>query len=67
MKALIVKVWFSNKDAKPKRRVLHCRRKDVPLILRWYDAYHWNDDYTVYVDGEKIKVDERGEPVGWKP
>jgi hypothetical protein len=63
----IVEVSFNNHDATPKRRELHCRRRDVPVILQWYDGYHWGDNYTVRVDGVRVKVDENGDLVGWEP
>lgn len=55
---------FVNKDATPKECEIALHSADgAAEIMSWYGAYFAGDRYQVFVDGEKIKIDQNGEPV----
>lgn len=54
---------FKNEQARPKTQRVKCDAASVPLIMAWYGAYFAGDDYTVYLDGLRVKTNHNGEPI----
>jgi hypothetical protein len=57
-----VELKFKNRTA-PSKHVLLVHPEACDPIMSWYGAFHAGDDYTVKIDGKKVKVDQNGERI----
>ncbi len=53
---------FKNKDARPKLTELVVSYESVEPIMAWYGAYYAGDRYKVFLDGQRLQIDQNG---GW--
>lgn len=60
-------VIFDNRDATPRKTVLHVGTSSVTYVMRFYGAFYAGDKYAVTVDGEPVSTDVNGELVGELP
>lgn len=60
MKKTVV-LKFDNADAGLLNiSTVECTRSSVALIAEWYGSHCAGDDYTVEIDGERVKIDQNG-------
>lgn len=52
---------FKNKDARPKTMELVVSLGSVEPIMAWYGAYYAGDRYRVFLDGQRLQIDQNGE------
>lgn len=52
---------FKNKDARPKTMELVVSIGSVEPIMAWYGAYYAGDRYKVFLDGQRLQIDQNGE------
>ena len=52
---------LTNPDATPHTISLECNSESIPLLVRWYAAYHAGDAYRVHVDGRHVPHGPNGE------
>ena len=57
----IVTLVFNNKDATPKKTSMVVADINCADIALWYGSHHAGDDYTIRVDGKKMKQGINGE------
>lgn len=57
----IVKMVFKNKDATPNKTVINCDEESCPKIASWYGCYYSGDNYTIKINGIKVKKDQNGD------
>jgi hypothetical protein len=57
----MVRLVFSNADAKPHNVALDLSLESVPPVMAWYGAYHAGDRYTVTLDGRNVPLGINGE------
>lgn len=53
---------FVNQDAVPKETEIALHSKDgAEEIMTWYGSHYAGDDYEVFLDGDKLDIDQNGE------
>jgi hypothetical protein len=51
---------FRNKDARPKLTTLTVSADSIEPIMAWYGAYYAGDRYKVFLDGQRVQIDQNG-------
>lgn len=51
---------FRNKDARPKITELVVSAASIEPIMAWYGAYYAGDRYKVFIDGQRVQIDQNG-------
>lgn len=55
---------FINADATPRECVLHVSATSIAPVMDWYGSFYAGDQYRVFVDGKRVKVDQNGGLIG---
>lgn len=63
-KSTLRELKFVNRDARPKECVVHVSAASIGPVMAWYGSYFAGDQYTVFVDGAKVRKDHNGELMG---